>query len=438
MKKYIYLVLVLLLQITASNGQDQLTLEEAIQTALENNHEIKIKQYDTQIKAKEVDPALVGKKPSIDLNASYELGWSNTRIETLPLGPGDNDPIKLNGISNDVIISPEINLLLLDGKASTFRLEQLGVVSELAELQLRQVIEQTVAEVSNAYIQMSRQQSLMKIIEESIILSKERLARTQRLSKYGGGGSIPELQIEVDIKTDSSTLRNLQLTHDNARRDLNRLMGKNLDYDFLTSSNMLIVGDLNLPELETSLRERNTLLKLGNKNVKLAALGIELSQAAYKPTLSGYANLNFVYLQDDANFLQSNRSYGPNIGIRFSYPLYDGGARKIKEQTALLTKEQSQMERENTEKELMKELHNAYATYRNTLEQLRIEQSNLEIFERNLENIQNQYNLGLASNTDVRSAQVNLNAALNRIKNYQYTIKQAEIGIYFLAGGLVE
>ena len=45
--------------------------------------------------------------------------------------------------------------------------------------------------------------------------------------------------------------------------------------------------------------------------------------------------------------------------------------------------------------------------------------SNLIAFERNLENMNNNYRLGLVNNTDVRAAQLNLDAAKNRVNNYQ-------------------
>ena len=231
---------------------------------------------------------------------------------------------------------------------------------------------------------------------------------------------------------------NLQLQLGNARRNLNQIIGQALDEDYLVDTELMVDVNLDIKDLEASLRERNTILFLNDQNIKNAGLEIQLTEAAYKPTLQGYANLNFVYLQDQANFLQSNRVIGPNVGVRFQYPLFDGGARKIREQVAVVNKKQMELEKEDTRLNLVKELRNTYALYQNNLTQLRIEQSNLPTFERNLENMTNNYRLGLVTNTDVRTAQLNLNAALNRINNYQYTIKQSEVTLYLLAGKLVE
>ena len=422
-------------------GQKVLALEEAVQLALANNYAIKIQQFEVEKSALQIDPSLVGKKPTINLNASYELGYADTRTETIPFGGepgGGNNIINLNGVSNDIIVGPELNLLLLDGKASNYRLEQLTTLNEVAKLQLKQTMEQTIAEVTGAYLQMAQTQSLINITEQSMALVENRLARAKSDAKYGTSNSLQALQIEVDLKTDSANWHNLQLQLENARRSLNQIIGQDLEDNYLVDTELTVNTNLNIRDLESSLREQNTILFLNDQTIKNADLEIQLTQAAYKPTLQGYANLNFVYLQDQANFLQSNRLIGPNVGVRFQYPLFDGGARKIRGQVAVVNKKQKELEKEDTEVDLVKELRNAYALYQNNLTQLRIEQSNLPAFERNLENMTNNYQLGLVTNTDVRTAQLNLNAALNRINNYQYTIKQSEVTLYLLAGMLVE
>lgn len=421
-------------------AQDMMSLEKAIELALEHNYQIKIQQYDVEISALQVDPALVGRKPVINLNASYEFGWSDAELETLPLGPPgeSNDPLELDGIANTVIVSPELNLLLLDGGASKFRLQQLGKLNTLADLSLRQTIEQNVSAVSSAYLQMAQQQSLLDISRQNIELSQERLTRAGQDAEYGTSGTLQQLQIEVDLKTDSVAYRNQTLAYENARRDLNFLIGATPDSAYRVASDVRINTNLDLDELENSFRDKNTLLQLSDQNIELANLDLELAKAAYRPSLQGYANVNFSYLQNDASFLQSTRTIGPAVGVRFQLPISDGGARRIQKQTARLTQQQRLLEKNSLEEELRKDLRNSYAVYLNSLQQLRIEQSNLKSFEQNLENLENMYRLGTATNTDVRSAQLNLNAAQNRLNNYQYTIKQAEIALYLLSGQLIQ
>lgn len=418
------------------SAQPLLQLDEAVETALANNHQIRLKKSNAEAQQLRVDPALVGRAPVANLQASYELGWSDAHIETLPTGPGENPPLELNGISNDLIIAPEVSLVLLDGKAGSYRLDQLSAASRLAQLELQQTIEQTIANVSTTYLQLAELQTQLSLSQQRIALTQDRLLRAQQDASYGTSSSLQELQIAVDLKTDSASLRDLTLAYDNARRELNRIMGQPTETIFGVDTELTPQPQLQLGELEQQLRERNTILRLRDEGVRLSELDVQLSKAAYRPQLQTYANVSYAYLQNDASFLTVNRSVGPNVGLRLSYPLFDGGARRINEQTAILAQEQSTIERDDTEAELIKELRNAFATYRNTLDQLRIEESNLNLFELNLENMRNMYRLGTATNTDVRTAQLNLDAARNRLSSYRYRAKQAEVMLYLLSGQL--
>jgi len=439
----IYIVslsLCLLTGILQTNAQELLSLEQAIELALAHNQQIKVSQYDAEVSALQVDPSIVGRSPVLDFNANYTAGWSDASIETLPLGPtsdGDNTN-DLEGFSHTVALGPELVLLLYDGKASRYRLQQLGRQNELAKLQLQQTIENTLLNVINAYVEVARQQSLMSITRQNVLLSKDRLERAVQDASYGTSSSLDQLDIEVDLKTDSVALRNQVLQYENARRDLTYLLGNNVPNEFEVDSQLYVNTALDLNELASTLQQNNTLVRLVEKNVELADLELSIAKAAYRPYLQGFANVNYSYIQNEASFLQTTRTIGPNAGVRLNVPILDGGARRIQRQSAQLNKQKALTEQTDVEAELLKELNNAYATYQNTLEQLRIEKSNLASFERNLENMQNQFALGLVTNTDVRRAQLNLNSAQNRVSNYQYTLKQVEVILLQLSGQLVE
>ncbi|MEM6628487.1 MAG: TolC family protein [Bacteroidota bacterium] len=446
MKSYIYLFLLwgmicpdrLLAQ--ASDSIALLSLEEAITIAINNNHQIKISKYNADIQTLGNDPALVGRRPTIELNGSYQAGWSDASIETIPFGPSPdgNGANSLEGFSHTISVGPELSFLLFDGKASKLQLDQLGRSQAIAELQLRQAIENTVSAVVQAYITLSNQQSLMDISQQNIQLSQDRLDRAKEDAQYGTSSSLQALQIEVNLKTDSVAFRNQVVAYENAQRTLNYLLSAPIDRAYRVEDRLDWEETLDLEELERSLQENNSLLRLAAQQVSLGELGIALSKAAYRPRIQGFANFNYTYIQNDASFLLEQRTFGPNAGVSLNVPIVDGGARRIQKKQAQLTYQQRLLSQQDLEEELFKELHNAYAVYQNSLSQLRIEESNLESFERNLENFQNQYLLGLVTNTDVRSAQLSLNAAMNRISNFQYTLKQSEIQLLLLAGKLVQ
>lgn len=442
--RYFAYFFILIIASSGLNAQSQseaevLLLEEAIALAIENNHQIQISRYDAEISALGANPALVGRGPKIDFGGSYQFGWSDASIETLPFGPpGDgNNTNELEGISHTISLGPEMTLLLYDGQTSKWQLDQLHTSSEIADLRLQQALESTVSQVLQTYIELAFQQSLLEISEQNIELSQDRLARSGANADYGTSNSLESLQVTVDLKTDSVAYRSQVLAYENARRSLNYLLALPMDKSYRVEAELALRENLALEELRNSLVEKNTLLRLSQKELMVAEAGVALSKAAYRPQVQGFANVNYTYIQNEASFLLTQRTFGPNAGIRLNIPIADGGARRVQKEQAQLAYQRQQLSQQDLEEELTKDLHNAYAAFSHTQEQLRIEESNLVSFERNLENLQNQFKLGLVNNTDIRTAQLLLNAAKNRISNFQYTLKQSELSLLLLAGELI-
>ena len=56
------------------NSQELLTLEEAISVAMENNYDIQLEKYNTEISENNVSRAISGQMPRFEHQASYEWG----------------------------------------------------------------------------------------------------------------------------------------------------------------------------------------------------------------------------------------------------------------------------------------------------------------------------------------------------------------------------
>ncbi|MEL6802629.1 MAG: TolC family protein, partial [Bacteroidota bacterium] len=166
----------------------------------------------------------------------------------------------------------------------------------------------------------------------------------------------------------------------------------------------------------------------------------ELDQAlrAGRPVLSLYANANYLNQQDDANFLLENRNFGAEAGLRFSYNIFDAGARQTQQQNARIQVEQAAKRYEQTELQLITLLRQAYASYENSLFLLETERRNLPTFQLNFDKTQEDYRLGQVDATQLRNAQVNLNAAKTRIALRELEVRTAVAELRLLAGNLVE
>ncbi|MEM1136687.1 MAG: TolC family protein [Bacteroidota bacterium] len=420
----------------ASYSQELLTLEQAVAAALENNHDIKLEKYNVEVSENNVSRAISGQMPILEYNANVEFGYADAETEVLNLNPGEpaGPPLELEGTSLDVSLQPQITIPLFNGFAGKYTYQMLQNANDISQLQLENITEDVVKQTVVAYIDVARQQAKLKIDQENIAISNDRVLRTAADAKYGNANTVRRLQSEVDLKTDSVAYRNTILGYENAKRNLNLILGQNAGVDFLVEEDILLIQKLEYEVLNNNMLVQNTMLKLTEKNISNNEKDIKIKKAQMKPSISAYANYTYYRTEDEANFLQSNRTIGPNAGLRLSFPIWTGGAAKIQLQNSKISLAQSKTYFEQVQLQLETQLSNTYAEYINYLEQLRIEEANLETFETNYEKTREDYALGQVDASDLRTAQLNLSSAKNRINNLKYNVKQTEIQLLQISG----
>ncbi len=419
----------------------ELQLREAVTIALANNPELSALGYDREISRNNIDPAVAGIGPRIELKGQALIGYGDARVETVNLGPpGSETPaLELNGVRHGVILQPEANWLVYDGGRGRARLEQLRLADRSTALGIENAREQTIAGVTNTYLAAARLDRQLELAARNIELSNERLERTQRDERFGQSSSLRRLQAQVDLSTDSAAYRNLALQVANLKRSLNQQLGRDPETAFTIS----VPQDgrpLPLPydSLEVALLIGNEDLALAEQRILNSEQGLDLAGRAWKPNVQLYANVNYLRQSDDANFLLENRNYGSEAGVRASYTLFDGGLRTIEKQNATIRVAQSRAERKTTELRLVRLLRQAHATYENSRVQLTFERNNLPVYVANYDKTLTDYRLGQVDATILRAAQLNLDAARTRIALERFSVMEAEVELLRLTGGLVK
>lgn len=418
-------------------GNELLPLEKAIDLTLANNYDIKLERFNEEVDANNVSRAVSGQMPRLDVGLNYEYGYSDAEIQTLGLNPGEsNPPLELDGTAQTFSAAPELSVPIFNGFRQQYRYKQLETTSKVSTQRVNQTIERSISQTVSAYLEVARLQSQLEINEEIIAISGDRYARTIEDARYGATNSIRKLQAEVDLKTDSANYRNTLLAYENSRRNLNLIMGQNPERAFTVQEDILLTDEFSYDELRAEMLANNSMISISKLNVENANYETEIAKSTLAPSITGYANYSYLDSENEANFLQSQQVYGPNVGIRMSWNIFNGGGNKIQRQNADVRLQQQQTALQSTELTLEKELRNAYSQYLNNREQLRIERSNLPTYQLNYDKTSEDFKLGLVDASDVRTAQLNLSSAKNRINSLTYSVKQSEIRLLELSGRL--
>ena len=430
-------VLILLGAIPSLTAQqrDTLSLQAAVQQAVENNYSIQVARTNEQISDNSLNIGNAGLLPSVSLSSSGSLQQQDTRQEfEQPLGEQT-----INGAqSSNLDASVNLQYTLFDGLGNTYNYRQLKTEKNLTEAQARQTIEQTLLRVVQQYYQVARLRAEAEIAKEAVTLSQQRLSRVETGVQFGNKSRVDLTNAQVDLDTDSTTLIEAKTQYRNARRTLNVLLGQAPNAPVTVEEQVSFQQDLERQALLEQAQERNSSLQAADYEVKNARLQKKIANASYFPEVNLTSSYAYSQSASDAGFLNDQRSSGIRSGLELNMPLFSGFQNDIRAENAELRLQNQKNRKAETELNVRRDLTNAYATYEQNLRALRLEKRSVDNARLNLRRTRESYQVGQATATQLREAQVNFTRAKTRLTNARYDAKLAEVELYQLAGLLLD
>lgn len=415
--------------------RDTLSLQAAVQQAVENNYSIQVARTNEQISDNSLNIGNAGLLPSVSLSSSGSLQQQDTRQEfEQPLGEQT-----INGAqSSNLDASVNLQYTLFDGLGNTYNYRQLKTEKNLTEAQARQTIEQTLLRVVQQYYQVARLRAEAEIAKEAVTLSQQRLSRVETGVQFGNKSRVDLTNAQVDLDTDSTTLIEAKTQYRNARRTLNVLLGQAPNTPVTVEEQVSFQQDLERQALLEQAQERNSSLQAADYEVKNARLQKKIANASYFPEVNLTSSYTYSQSASDAGFLNEQRSSGIRSGLELNMPLFSGFQNDIRAENAELRLQNQKNRKAETELNVRRDLTNAYATYEQNLRALRLEKRSVDNARLNLRRTRESYQVGQATATQLREAQVNFTRAKTRLTNARYDAKLAEVELYQLAGLLLD
>ena len=412
--------------------QEPLDLEKALQLGLENNLQVKIGVENRNLR--ELDKKIAaGSLFMPTLNANYLRTFATEDVTQTfvsdPKNPRQIDAAKSKNKAYSFVgiygFRPE----------SLLTMRRLGVLEEISDLDAKVIVENTVAGISTAYYRLILELQRLKVLQQTLFLSKARLDISQAQYELGGAGKRDYLAAQVDYNGDSSLLITQYQVIQNARVNLNELLAADPDTNFLIQDSTITIGDrLALDSLYESAFLENKQLLVNQRNNNEAFLRIRELQASRLPGINLNSSFNNSVFNSDAGFLIQNERQGLNYGGTITFNLFSGLTLNRRIQSAKVNQRIQDYSLEQYEIQLKSDIQRAYNTYENNLGLLSIERTNYQVAKENSEIALERFRLGIASYLEFRDAQVNLLSAENRLITSIFQIKQQEIELLRLSG----
>lgn len=415
-------------------SQEKLTKQDAVNIALDNNYDIQVVNNNVDIAKNSSSIYNSGYLPSLVANggANYQNKDNENEFQ-------DGMIQDQNSVTDSYNASLGINYLLFDGLGRMYSYKKLQELYNISEIQARQIAENTILLLLASYYDVARLTENKYNQKQSLAISKDQSLRDRYNYEYGQKTQLDVLNSEVNVNNDSIDYLNISRELANAKRDLNVYLGRDIGIDFEVDTTVTYAIDLTYENTLNSAKTNNALLLQAEKNVELSNYDLKINNSFWMPNIGingayGWNNLNVDTDNGNAFSLASQTSKGLNAGVNLSWNVFDGGATKTRVQNAKIAIDNSNIQKEQIELDLERNVANAWETYQNSLFILQAEQKNVVTNKRNFSRSEEQFKLGQIISVEFRFAQVNLLNAVNNYNRAKYTAKIAELKLLQLSG----
>ena len=418
------------------NAQENLSVSDAVKLTLENNLDIKITENQNEIFKNNASFLNSGYLPKLSTSAGFNKSKQNVEIETPNNLSGKLDNMKSENSFSNI----SLEYVLFDNNGRKFNYKKSKELSSRSELEVREVIENTLIQLYSIFYEVCRLNEEKEIVKSSLEISKSRLERNKIKFEFGQSTKLELLNAEVDVNTDSIRYLNAIKNLSNAKRDLNLVMNVDLNSDYILDQSVVYNSEEKILGFYNNAADNNTKLKIYDKSVEISGYELKSIRSTYLPTIGliGSYDWNESINDNPYAFFNKNIYDGISGGVNLRWDVFNSGKRLTANKNAKVMLENSKIEKEKAFLMFQKELNNSHDTYKNNLFILEVQEQSLNTsnnnFLRNLE----KYEIGLVSSIEFRNAQLNLlNAKLSRNKA-RYDAKLSELYFLKVSGVIID
>lgn len=420
------------------SAQTLLTLEEAVQKALEKNYDIRLTQNDLQAYALDHEYANAAFLPR--LNGTASKVWnSNSQRQTFTDGTErERDDIKSTNLASAI----NLNWTIFDGMKMFVTRDKLEEFKKLGELAVKNQVVLTISDVTARYYNIVQAKQQVSAISEQISINEERVKLAERKISVGLGSKPELLQASVDLNAQKASMLQQQTLIAQLREQLNQLMGDPVDVYFDVTDSIPINLNLQYGDLATSLDASSPALQVARKNIDLARLTVRERKAERWPVINFNSAYNFTRLDNTVviNPFQPlfSLNRGLNYGLSATVPILNGFNTRRMIRQAELDVQYQELFYQNQRSQIDLSLSNAYRNYQYQIKALRLEEENIELARENVSIALERFRQGVSTYLELREAQISLSDSYNRLIAARYNTKVAETDLLRLKGSIID
>ncbi len=424
------IVLILCLSTSVFSQDSKFSAQDAIRLALEQNLSIQLAQTNVDIASINNNWGNAGALPIITANIANTEALSNIDQK---LSSGSE--IQRSNVANNTLNSNiGVSWRIYNGYKIKATKERFTTIEQIGEIAFKQQIDQVIYDVLNSYYNIVRLNKQIASISAIIDLSKERLKIAETRFNVGSGAKTDMLQAKIDLNAQEINLQNIQKQVQNSIAIINTLLKREPSSSFEASEVQFSIPTIDYKSMSEKIESQNHDILIAEKERSLLINERKIINAQRIPTATLNSNTFLNRSQASAGLFLINQSYGPNIGLTFGIPIFNGNIYKTQLKVNAVMQKQKGIEVNSIKNDLKRDLLIAYQEYQNAVADAKIEETNVTYAEENNMISTERFKKLQSNSIELRQAQLSLSEAQDRYINAQYRAQVAAYTLKFITG----
>lgn len=400
----------------------QLSLQNAIDTALMNNLDIQISQNNAQIAKTYNNYGYAGGLPYINATATDNMG-----LNAINQKYNNNNETNETGIvGNALNAGISANIVLFNGFKVMATKKRLSLLQQQSRTELNAQVQDIIASVMLSYYDIIRQQSYLNIMQSLVDVSQKKLDILNTKNTVGMANGVDMMQAQSDLNTAQQNLNSQQLTIQQAKANLMLILNSPAKTNFNIRDSIIIDKTLRLDSINAYLKSNPYLLS-AEQQIHINEQLLRETNAQRYPSLRLNAAYNFGRADYNGGYTLLNQNYGPTAGMTLQVPIFNSNVYRTQKIVAKLSINNATLARQNLYNTLATAVANKFNAYTTTLAQIESQQTNYQLSKKLVDLVLQNYQQGQATILELKAAQASYETAAYQLINFQYAAKSAEI-----------
>ncbi len=420
-----------------------ITIDQAKNLALERNLNVVQAENDVSAAQSGVLSAYGGYLPTLSASGGWGRSQNDRSAATVTEvgGSAITYPPEFS-VTNNFSTSLQARYTIFDGFARGARVSQASsnaVASEYTSSRTRQSV---VFQVESAYLNVLRNEELVKVAEENLKRDQRQLERITESNKVGALSIADVYRQQSAVAEDELALITAQNNYDKSKADLTSLIGLDVAEDFAYRDST-ISTDISSDEMMENAKMFNSVRDLSGRalaarpdylaakeRVSGAESGVTQGRSGYLPSVSAYGGYSLS--NTEISRLSDNKNL--NWGISINWNIFDGFRTNEQIQVAQANRRNAEVALAQAERDINTQIKKAMLDLEAARKQYEVSQKGMVSAEQDRRIAEERYNLGAGTLLDLLTANAGLvNAQANKV-NAVYNYITARRNMEYVVG----